>query len=106
MVKFGLLIPAESSSDIMIYDEVFCDIGDDQSIQNNLSTFSSHIGNISKIIDEVTPNSLALFDEIGAGTDPIEGSNLAVAILKYLINKRVSFITTTHYSELKNFGFF
>ena len=105
MVKFGLLIPAESSSDIMIYDEVFCDIGDDQSIQNNLSTFSSHIGNISKIIDEVTPNSLALFDEIGAGTDPIEGSNLAVAILKYLINKKVSFITTTHYSELKNFGF-
>ena len=105
MVKYGLLVPAESSSNMMIYDEVFCDIGDDQSIQNNLSTFSSHIGNISKIIDQVTPNSLALFDEIGAGTDPIEGSNLAVAILKYLIEKKVSFITTTHYSELKNFGF-
>ena len=105
MIKYGLLIPADASSNIMIYDNIYCDIGDDQSIQNNLSTFSSHIGNISQIIDNVTPNSLALFDEIGSGTDPIEGSNLAVAILKYLINKKVSFITTTHYSELKNFGF-
>jgi len=105
MIKYGLLIPAESTSNIMIYDNIYCDIGDDQSIQNNLSTFSSHIGNISQIIDQVTPHSLALFDEIGSGTDPIEGSNLAVAILRYLINKKVSFITTTHYSELKNFGF-
>lgn len=105
MVKFGLLIPADASSDIMIYDDVFCDIGDDQSIQNNLSTFSSHMGNIVKIINNVTPNSLALFDEIGAGTDPVEGSNLAIAILKYLLEHHVSFITTTHYSALKALAF-
>lgn len=105
MVKYGLLIPADSSSDVMIYDDVYCDIGDDQSIENNLSTFSSHMHNIVDIINHVTPKSLVLFDEIGAGTDPIEGSNLAIAILKYLINHKVSFITTTHYSDLKAFGF-
>ena len=105
MTKYGLLIPADSSSDIMIFDEVYCDIGDDQSIENNLSTFSSHMQNIVNIIDSVTPNSLVLFDEIGAGTDPIEGSNLAISILKYLIRNKVSFITTTHYSDLKAFAF-
>lgn len=105
MTKYGLLIPADSSSDIMLFDEVYCDIGDDQSIENNLSTFSSHMKNIVNIINSVTPNSLVLFDEIGAGTDPIEGSNLAVSILKYLIKNKVSFITTTHYSDLKAFAF-
>jgi DNA mismatch repair protein MutS2 len=105
MVKYGLLIPADSSSDVMIYDQIFCDIGDDQSIENNLSTFSSHMGNIASIIDHVTPNSLVLFDEIGSGTDPIEGSNLAISILEYLIKNKVSFITTTHYSELKAYAF-
>lgn len=105
MTKYGLLIPADSSSDVMIYDNVYCDVGDDQSIENNLSTFSSHMHNIVEIINHVTPKSLVLFDEIGAGTDPIEGSNLAIAILKYLIEHKVSFITTTHYSDLKAFGF-
>lgn len=105
MTKYGLLIPADSDSDIMLYDNVYCDIGDDQSIENNLSTFSSHMSNIVKIINHVTPRSLVLFDEIGAGTDPIEGSNLAIAILKFLINNKVSFMTTTHYSDLKAFGF-
>lgn len=105
MTKYGLLVPASSKSNIMIYDDVYCDIGDDQSIENNLSTFSSHMNNIVQIIDSVTPKSLVLFDEIGAGTDPIEGSNLAKSILKYLLNHNVSFITTTHYSELKSFGY-
>lgn len=105
MVKCGLLIPAEAKSEIMIYDQIYCDIGDDQSIENNLSTFSSHMTNIVGIIKLVTPNSLVLFDEIGAGTDPIEGSNLAIAILEYLLEKRISFITTTHYSELKAFAY-
>lgn len=105
MTKYGFLIPADQNSDIMIYDNIYCDIGDDQSIENNLSTFSSHMYNIVEIVNNVTPNSLALFDEIGAGTDPIEGSNLAIAILKYLIKQKVSFMTTTHYSDLKAFGF-
>ena len=105
MIKYGLLIPADENSEVMIFDQVFCDIGDDQSIVNNLSTFSSHMTNITEIINYVTPYSLVLFDEIGSGTDPIEGSNLAKAILNYLIKQRVSFITTTHYSDLKTFGF-
>ena len=105
MTKYGLLIPADVGSDVMLYDDVYCDIGDDQSIENNLSTFSSHMHNIVDIINSVTPRSLVLFDEIGAGTDPIEGSNLAKAILKHLIDKQVSFMTTTHYSDLKAFGF-
>lgn len=105
MVKFGLLIPADSDSDVMIFDKIFCDIGDDQSIESNLSTFSARMKNITEIINCITPTSLVLFDEIGSGTDPIEGSNLAKAILKYLIRNHVSFITTTHYSQLKAFAF-
>lgn len=105
MTKYGLLIPASEESNVMIFDKIFCDIGDDQSIENNLSTFSSHMNNITDIINQITPKSLVLFDEIGSGTDPIEGSNLAKAILKYLIKQKVSFITTTHYSDLKAFGF-
>lgn len=105
MIKYGLLIPADEKSDIMIFDQIFCDIGDDQSIESNLSTFSSHMTNITEIINNITPKSLVLFDEIGSGTNPIEGSNLAKAILNYLIKEKVSFITTTHYSDLKTFGF-
>lgn len=103
MTKCGLLIPADEKSNVMIYDKVCCDIGDDQSIQANLSTFSSHMKNITEIIDMVTPNSIVLFDEIGGGTDPDEGSKLAISILDYLIKNEISFITTTHYSELKLF---
>lgn len=105
MVKCGLLIPCDENSKVMIYDMVCADIGDEQSIQNNLSTFSSHMKNIINIIDQVTPNSLVLFDELGSGTDPKEGSNLAMAILKYLLENKISFITTTHYSELKAFAY-
>ncbi len=105
MVKFGLLIPADEESDVMIFDQIYCDIGDDQSIESNLSTFSSRMKNVIEIINHITPTSLVLFDEIGSGTDPIEGSNLAKAILKYLIHQNISFITTTHYSQLKAFAF-
>ena len=105
MTKYGLLIPAAKQSNVMIYDNVFCDIGDDQSIESNLSTFSAHMTNIVNIIESVTPNSLVLFDEIGGGTDPTEGSNLAIAILEHLVNNKISFITTTHYSELKTYAY-
>lgn len=105
MVKFGLLIPASEDSDVMIYDHILCDIGDDQSIKDNLSTFSSHMRKMTSIVNLVTPNSLALFDEIGSGTDPEEGSAIAIAVLKYFIQNKVSFITTTHYHELKTFAY-
>lgn len=105
MTKCGLLIPASKHSNVMIYDKVCCDIGDDQSITENLSTFSGHMSNIVDIINTVTPNSLVLFDEIGGGTDPTEGSNLAISILNYLVKNKIAFITTTHYSELKTFAY-
>ncbi len=105
MTKCGLLVPADETSNIMIYDKICCDIGDDQSIQANLSTFSSHMKNITEIINMATPNSLVLFDELGGGTDPDEGSTLAIAILNHLIANNISFITTTHYSRLKAFAY-
>ena len=105
MTKCGLLIPATKDSNVMIYDKVCCDIGDEQSILENLSTFSGHMSNIVDIINTITPNSLVLFDEIGGGTDPSEGSSLAISILEYLINQKISFITTTHYPELKSFAY-
>ena len=105
MVKFGLLIPADETSNIMIFDHIFCDIGDDQSIVENLSTFSSHMKKMVAIVNQVTPNSLALFDEIGSGTDPVEGAQIAIAVLNYFVKKNVSFITTTHYAELKAYAY-
>jgi len=105
MTKYGLLIPCNEGSVMTIYDDVYCDIGDDQSITSNLSTFSSHLSKIIDILNHVTYRSLVLFDEIGSGTDPIEGSSLAIAILSYLLDHNISFITTTHYSKLKIFGF-
>lgn len=105
MVKFGLLIPADEDSNVMIFDHIYCDIGDDQSIVENLSTFSSHMKKMVAIVDQVTPNSLALFDEIGSGTDPVEGAQIAIAVLNYFIKKKVSFITTTHYAELKAYAY-
>ena len=101
MVKFGMLLPCEADSDIMIFDNVYADIGDEQSIEANLSTFSSHLKNVIDIMDNVTNNSLVVLDELGSGTDPLEGSSLAISIFDFLLKKNCLVIATSHYSELK-----
>ena len=103
MAYSGIFIPAKESSSIYVFDNIFVDIGDEQSIQENLSTFSSHISNIVEITKNVTAESLVLLDELGSGTDPIEGANLAISILKYLFDLGAISISTTHYQELKNY---
>lgn len=103
MAYSGVYIPAKANSSIYIFDNIFVDIGDEQSIQENLSTFSSHISNIVEITNNVTSNSLILLDELGSGTDPIEGANLAISILKYFFDLGAIVISTTHYQELKNY---
>ena len=105
MVKYGLLIPCDKNSEIAIFDNVFCDIGDEQSISQNLSTFSSHLKNVIDIMDNVTNNSLVLVDELGSGTDPIEGSSLAISIINHLLDINCDIIATSHYSELKLYAY-
>ena len=101
MVKLGLLIPCAENSNIMIFDNVYADIGDEQSISQNLSTFSSHMKNVVQIMNEVTEKSLVILDELGSGTDPTEGASLAISIFDYLLNKKCLVVATSHYAELK-----
>lgn len=104
MACSGLPIPAKENSRIYVFDQVFADIGDEQSIQESLSTFSSHMTNIIQITKESSQNSLILLDELGAGTDPVEGAQLALSILEHFQKQQSLTVVTTHYAEIKNYA--
>lgn len=104
MAYSGLYIPAKEHSTLPVFDMIFADIGDEQSIQESLSTFSSHMTNVIDIIHNASSNSLILVDELGSGTDPLEGSNLAISLLEYFHGLNCLTIATTHYSEIKQYA--
>lgn len=105
MMMTGIFVPCEDGSSLSVFNDIFCDIGDEQSIEQSLSTFSSHMKNIIEILGRVTNRALVLLDEIGAGTDPEEGSGLALAIIETLLDANCFGIITTHYSRLKEYAF-
>src|SRR5437764_453945 len=105
MTLAGLQIPASADSEIALFEQIFADIGDEQDIQQSLSTFSAHLKNIVRIVETVGGNALVLMDEVGAGTDPAEGAAIAKALFDHLMAKGARVVATTHYGELKEYAY-